>query len=176
MRKVLLTFASLTAFFRNTFYTYRVRRYGCGRENSLLNVRQVRLFNNPIVFRLVLLAGVCQLNACTSYFFGKYGPDGQSLDVFEKRVEAVFRLQNKMTSELMLLQDADTPEHNQIHEEIMNAEQTMQNKCSDLNEYASRDIDGLSKSLLLQRRVEQSVVACENAARLVETLIKTHQR
>lgn len=128
----------------------------------------------PLVLRYLFTFGLLLLTACSSLILGKYGPDGQSLAVFEKRVEAAFRLQNKMTSEVMLIQDAELPTQN--HEAIMNAEQTMQTKCSDLNEYASRDIDGLSKSLLLQRRVEQSVVACEKAAHSMETLLNTHHR
>ncbi len=124
--------------------------------------------------RLFLLINLLLSVGCASLPFSGYGPDRQSLEDFEKRVEAAFRLQNKMTSEMMLLQDADIPKENQ--EVILAAEEEMRSKCGDLNEYASRDIDGLSKSFLLQRRVENSVAACESAARLLDTLINTSQR
>ncbi len=113
------------------------------------------------------------LQGCTHSIIG-YGPDNQTLEEFERRVEAVFRLQNRMTSEVMVLQsDGSDP---QLHEPIVVAEQVMEKNCSYLNEYASRDIDGLSKSILLRRRVEKSVLACEKSARIVEEMLKTHQR
>lgn len=79
-----------------------------------------------------------------------------------------------MTSEVMVIQSEGSDP--QFHAPIIQAEQVMEKDCSYLNEYASRDIDGLSKSILLLRHVETSVVACEVAARKVEELLKTHQR
>ncbi|MEQ1544104.1 MAG: hypothetical protein ABL924_03515 [Methyloglobulus sp.] len=110
------------------------------------------------------------LQGCMPFSLGKYGPDGQSREEFEKRVEAAFRLQNKMTSEVMVLQEGDVDAKDQ--EAILQAEQLMEKNCNDLNEYVSRDIDGLSKGLLLQRRVEKSVRDCETAAHGVEVLLK----
>jgi hypothetical protein len=114
------------------------------------------------------------LEGCASFSIWGYGPDGQTLEEFERRVETLFRLQNRMTSEVMVLQSDSTDP--QQHEPIIVAEQVMEKNCSYLNEYASRDIDGLSKSILLRRRVENSVVDCEKSARKVEELLKTHQR
>ncbi len=102
-----------------------------------------------------------------------YGPDRQTRDEFERRVEAAFRLQNQMTSEVMVLQSDGTDLKE--HAPIIQAEQFMEASCSDLNEYASRDIDGLSKSMLLLRRVENSVAACEKSAQRVRELLKKHQ-
>lgn len=102
-----------------------------------------------------------------------YGPDGQTRDDFERRVEAAFRLQNQMTSEVMVLQsDGTDPKE---HAPVIQAEQFMEASCSHLNEYASRDIDGLNKSLLLLRRVENSVAACEKSAEKVKELLERHQ-
>jgi hypothetical protein len=114
------------------------------------------------------------LPGCASYSIWGYGPDSQTREEFERRVEAAFRLQNRMTSEIMMIQSdgSDT----QYHAPIIQAEQIMEIDCSHLNEYASREIDGLSKSLLLLRRVENSMVDCEASAKKVEELLKTHQR
>jgi hypothetical protein len=103
----------------------------------------------------------------------RYGPDDQNREEFEHRVEAAFRLQNQMTSEVMVIQSdgSDTRQHLSI----IQAEQLMEGNCRYLNEYASREIDGLNKSLLLLKRVENSVVDCEKSARKVEELLKTHQ-
>jgi hypothetical protein len=110
---------------------------------------------------------------CAS-FIGQYGPDGQSRKDFEDRVEAAFRLQNSMTSEVMEIQsDGSDP---QQHEPIIQAEQVMEKNCHDLNDYVSRDIDGKSKSFLLLRRVQDSVSACETSAKKVEELLEMHQR
>lgn len=103
-----------------------------------------------------------------------YGPDHQGRDEFERRVEAAFRLQNQMTSELMLIQSdgSDLKEH----APIILAEQVMEQQCRHLNEYASLDIEGVNKSLLLLKRVENSVVDCEKSARKVEELLKKHRQ
>jgi hypothetical protein len=53
----------------------------------------------------------------------------------------------------------------------MKAEQHMQELCGPINEYASRDIDGLNKGLLLRRRVEKSAEDCNKAAQEVEVLL-----
>jgi hypothetical protein len=118
---------------------------------------------------IIVIAGLLQ--GCMAFSMGKYGPDGQSREDFEHRVEAAFRLQNKMTSEVMVLQEGDVATENQ--EAIFQAEQVMEKNCTYLNEYVSRDIDGLNKGLLLQRRVEKSVLDCETAAHNVEALLKT---
>jgi hypothetical protein len=131
---------------------------------------------NPVVSRLLAwiaitaIAGLLQ--GCVPFQIGGYGPDGQSRLEFERRVEAVFRLQNKMTSEVMVLQEGEGVAKDQ--EAILQAEQVMQKNCSYLNEYASRDNDGLNKSLLLKRRVKNSVFDCEAAAHRVEALLKAY--
>ncbi len=56
-------------------------------------------------------------------------------------------------------------------EALMQAEQHMQQVCADLNEYVSRDIDGLSIGLFLRRRVEKSAIDCEQAALAIKPLL-----
>jgi hypothetical protein len=108
-------------------------------------------------------------SGCTLLSIGGYGPDGQTRIDFENRVEAAFRLQNRMTSEVMMRPEADG--YNQHQDTILQAEQLMQKNCRYLNEYASRDMDGLKTGLFLLRHVENSVVDCENAAHKLETLL-----
>jgi hypothetical protein len=107
---------------------------------------------------------------CTHLSVLRYGPDRQPREAFEHRVEAAFRLQNHMTSEVMILQEVN--QHDQNEEAIFQAEQEMQKKCSYLNEYASREIDELSTGFLLLSRVEDSVADCEAAAHKVEAMLK----
>jgi hypothetical protein len=110
------------------------------------------------------------LTGCSS--LGTYGTKGQSKEDFIRYVEEVFRLQNKMTSEMMALSDDDatTP----CNPSLSHAEQQMQTVCADLNEYVSRDIDGLSTGLLLRRRVEKSALSCEKAALAIDVLLKKY--
>lgn len=128
------------------------------------------LDNYKNLYKAVSIAICIVLQGCAM----TYGPDHQERDEFQRRVEAAFRLQNRMTSELMLIQSdgSDLKEH----APIIHAEQEMEKQCRYLNEYAALDIDGLNKSLLLLKRVESSVAECEQSARLVEKLLKTHQR
>ena len=111
------------------------------------------------------------ITGCGHFSVLRYGPDRQSREDFERRVEAAFRLQNHMTSEVMVLQEGYTDSHNAI----LQAEQVMQKKCGYLNEYASKEIDELSIGFLLLSRVEDSVADCEAAARNLEALLKNRQ-
>jgi hypothetical protein len=139
-------------------------------RQMMKGAKNLDTYRRCIVVVITVIAGLLQ--GCTPFSMGRYGPDGQSREDFENRVEAAFRLQNKMTSEVMVLQEGDGATDN--HEAIFQAEQIMENNCSYLNEYVSREIDGLNKGFLLLRRVETSVVDCETAAHRVETLLKTH--
>jgi len=120
----------------------------------------LRSFAAPVM--AVLISG------CAVPFFGGYGANGQSLEEFEHHVEEIFRLQNQMTSEVMMLLENDEAKK---PEALMQAEQHMQRVCADLNEYVSRDIDGLSSGILLRRRVEQSAIDCEHAAMTIKPLL-----
>jgi hypothetical protein len=124
---------------------------------------------NTCSVRLISLVLLLLVQGCTPPSFWHYGPDRQSLEVFKQRVEAAFRLQNSLTSEMMLLQETEDSSNNL--EPILAAEQVMQKNCSYLNEYASRDIDGEGPGLVLQHRVEQSLLDCENAAHHLRALL-----
>jgi hypothetical protein len=102
--------------------------------------------------------------------FGGYGENGQTKEEFARYVESVFKFQNQMTSQVMMLLEAGDDLSN--YEEILLAEQHMQEICKPLNEYAARENDGLSIGLLLRRRVEKSAVACNKAAHQVDSYLK----
>jgi hypothetical protein len=135
------------------------------------HTKHLLIYGTYKVVAIALLGG--SLHGCAS-FFGSYGPDGQSREEFKHRVEAAFRLQNRMTSEVMVIQSDGS--NRKEHEPIIQAEQVMEKNCNHLNDYVSRDIDGKVKSILLLKRVENSVLACETSAQKVEELLKMHQR
>jgi len=117
---------------------------------------------------LMMIAVAVILSGCATPFFG-YGANGQSREEFARHVEEAFRLQNSMTSQVMMLLDGGEVKNSDA---LVRAEQHMEQICGPLNEYASRDIDGLNIGFLLQRRVEQSAIDCEKAAQEVEFLLE----
>ena len=124
---------------------------------------------NWVIFpRLMLMSITLILSACAMPFWGGYGQNGQSREEFTHYVESVFRLQNSMTSEIMALLETDDAKN---HDALLEAEQHMQEVCGPLNEYASRDSDGLNIGLFLRRRVEKSAIDCEQAAQKVKSLL-----
>lgn len=122
---------------------------------------------------LMLMSIMLMLSGCSTPFLGGYGAKGQSREEFTRYVEGVFRLQNSMTSEIMVLQETDDAKN---HDALLQAEQHMQEACAPLNEYVSRDIDGLNISFLLHRQVEKSAVDCEQAAQKIKALLGADQR
>jgi hypothetical protein len=130
----------------------------------MMNVKDLAILRG-----LATLAMASLLSGCAIPFWGGYGANGQSLEAFEHHVEEVFRLQNQMTSEVMMLIESDETKKYQA---LLQAEQHMQQVCADLNEYVSRDIDGLSSGLFLRRRVEKSAIDCEQAALAIKPLLK----
>jgi hypothetical protein len=112
------------------------------------------------------------LSGCSLPFFSGYGANGQTREEFSRYVEEVFKLQNRMTSKMMAFAEEDEKPTNL--DTLLQAEQRMHKNCEALNEYAERDSDGLSVGLLLQRRVEQTAVDCEKAAKELQTLLKSN--
>jgi hypothetical protein len=109
------------------------------------------------------------LPGCAAHFWGGYGAKGQSREEFTRYVEGVFRLQNSMTSEIMALPETDDANN---HDALLEAEQQMQEACDPLNEYVSRESEGLNVGFFLSRRVENSAINCEQAAQKVKSLLK----
>lgn len=117
-----------------------------------------------IVFMLVLLLPGC------GWLWGSYGAKGQSREDFERYVEQVFRFQNRLTSDLMMLQESGDFK---ASEALLQAEQFMRQQCDPLNEYVARDVDGQSSGFFLRRRVENTAGECERAAKELEVLIQS---
>ncbi|MGR9044345.1 MAG: hypothetical protein ACU83N_03555 [Gammaproteobacteria bacterium] len=114
------------------------------------------------------------LSGCTLPFVGGYGENDLTKEEFVSYAESVFKFQNQMTSQVMML--LETEEDLNDIDEILQAEQQMHRICEPLNEYAVRERDDLSVSLFLRRRVEKSVAACDKAARRVELYLKALRR
>ncbi len=118
--------------------------------------------------KLMLFFMALQFSGCSVPFMGGYGSQGRSREEFAQYVEEVFKLQNHVTSQIMVLMESSDVKS---HQPLLKAEQRMQDVCSPINEYASRDIDGLNIGLFLRRRVEKSAEDCDKAAREVEGLL-----
>lgn len=128
-----------------------------------MNVKSLVIHRSLVLFTIASL-----ISGCAVPFLSGYGTNGQSLEEFKYHVEEIFRLQNRMTSEVMMLLESEEAKKYQA---LMQAEHHMQQACTDLNEYVSRDMDGLSIGLLLRRRVEKSALDCEQAALELKALL-----
>ncbi|MDD1614123.1 MAG: hypothetical protein LUP98_05675 [Methylococcaceae bacterium] len=117
---------------------------------------------------LMLMSVTLMLSGCATPFFGGYGAHGQTREEFTRYVEGVFRLQNSMTSEIMEFLETEGTKN---HVDLLKAEQYMQEACGPLNEYASRESEGLNIGFFLSRRVEKSAIDCEQAAQKVKLLL-----
>jgi hypothetical protein len=117
---------------------------------------------------LKLMLIMLMLSGCATPFLGGYGAKGQSREEFTRYVEGVFRLQNSMTSEIMAFLETDDAKN---HDDLLEAEQHMEEACGPLNEYASRESEGLNIGFFLSRRVEKSAIDCEHAALKVKSLL-----
>jgi hypothetical protein len=114
--------------------------------------------------KYLIVVNTALLLGCNTMLLGSYGEQNQTLEAFSQRVENVFKFQNSMTNAVMLLETEPTAT-------ILEAEQKMQLACEPLNEYATREMDGLSADFALQRRVEQTAVSCETAAQRLHSLL-----
>ena len=124
----------------------------------------------PISFlSFVLVLMTTLLMGCSMPFMGGALVKTQSDSDFARYVEEVFRLQNSVTSELLVLSESDNVNDN-IN--LSKAEYSMQEACGPLNEYAEREKDGASIGFFLLQRVKKSAVACEKAAQFVKIQLK----
>jgi hypothetical protein len=139
---------------------------------ALHNTQQMNSFDSiTFVPRFIIICVLSVTQSACAPLWG-YGPDRQTQQEFTRRVETAFRLQNRMTSEVMLLQSEDAAGNN--HEFILKAEQEMHKKCKPLNEYASKEIDGESNGIFFLQRVENAIADCEIATKALQDLL-THQ-
>lgn len=109
------------------------------------------------------------LCSCQGLMTRGYGENSLPREEFAGYVEEVFRLQNQLTTEVMMIVGVDDSEE---YDELLKAEQVMHTTCDPLNEYANKELDGGSIGIFLRRRVERSAVACERAAKEVGVKLK----
>ena len=129
---------------------------------------KIRILQFAGLQKLLLLPIVLQLLGCSIPLVSGYGAEKRSREEFSQYVEEVFKLQNNITSRIMLLMsNVDF----MPAQPLVDAEQHMQQLCSPVNEYAARELDGLHASFLLQSRVEKSIENCDKAAQEVEKLL-----
>ena len=83
--------------------------------------------------------------------------------------EAVFRKQNLITSQVMLLPETELSAEN--YQKLQQAESQMQKECKLLNEYATREMDKAHIDLLFQKQVRDSISGCDASIHTIETLL-----
>lgn len=90
-------------------------------------------------------------------------------DSITKYGETVFRKQNLITSQVMMLSEADlSPENSQ---KLQQAESKMQTDCKLLNEYATREMDKETSDLVFQKRVRDSISGCDASIQAIQSLL-----
>lgn len=109
----------------------------------------------------MMIASVMLATGCNTVLLGMYGEDNQTFDAFKQRVEAVFQLQNSMTSDIMLRES-------ELPADIVQGEVAMRSACASLNEAGVREMEGRDIGVALGRRVEKTLVDCEKAAKLLQ--------
>jgi len=123
----------------------------------------------PYILQLFVLSQSILLQGCSLPFVGKMSGTGLNKEEFEHYVADVFRFQNQMTSEVMMLTSMD--EGNNLSE-LIKSEQHMHQVCEPLNESASREFDGAgNSSIVLQWRIVKTARECDRAAHEVKALL-----
>ncbi len=88
----------------------------------------------------------------------------QELTVY---AENLFRRQNELTSQLMML-DSLSDDDNEIYQ----AELRMHEACKLLNDFAQYQMEGKSIGILFKRRVKNSLPECDEAIQELEECIE----
>jgi len=111
---------------------------------------------NKILFSMVLVLAALN-NACSLV---EAVTHRQALSDY---AEALFRRQNELTTVIMML-----PEENDA---VYQAEMDMHTACKLLNDYARLTMEGKNASILFQRKVKNSLPACDVAIQKLETIL-----
>ncbi len=112
---------------------------------------------NKILFSIVLVLAVLN-NGCGLL---EAVTHRQALSDY---AEDLFRRQNALTTALMMQTEED--------DAVYQAEMDMHSACKLLNEYARLAMEGKNGSLLFQRRVKNSLPACDAAIQKLETILE----
>lgn len=84
-------------------------------------------------------------------------------------IESVFKRQNAISSQVMMLPDTELSSEN--YEILLHAEAKMQQDCQLLNQYAVKEINQESTSLVFKKQVKDSAVGCDLSIEKVESLL-----
>lgn len=95
--------------------------------------------------------------------------DAWNQDSIAEYGEAVFRKQNLITSQVMMLSESDLSPENA--KKLQQAESQMQAKCRLLNEYATREMDKAAIDLMFQKQVRDSISGCDLSIQSIQSLL-----
>ena len=121
----------------------------------------LRFSSNLLLLHLLLMLTGCVISHPAQ--------DGKNTLSFSEYVEDVFRRQNNIVSEILIIIEDDADETD--HAELIRSEQNLQEACKLLNEYAVRERDELTMGLIFKRKVKNSVAGCEKAIENAESLL-----
>ncbi|NOQ34842.1 MAG: hypothetical protein GQ569_03000 [Methylococcaceae bacterium] len=85
-------------------------------------------------------------------------------------VESVFKRQNAISTQVMMLSGTELEADE--YEELLQAEAKMQQDCKLLNDYAVKEMDRESTSLLFKKQVKDSAEGCDLSIEEVESLLE----
>ncbi len=126
----------------------------------------MQLFNQKVINKSLLVVSFMflSLSSCAAVKdpLGLYKITQIRVDA-----EAIFRRQNSIVSEVMIL---TMDEESSV---LSDAEQEMLDACVELNAYAIRIRDKLGEDLRAQQRVLNSLDECNVATRKLEELVRT---
>ncbi len=88
-----------------------------------------------------------------------------------KHAEDVFKHQNQMTQQIMLLSEDELTESEE--ERISSYELQMYDACRLLNEYARSESEGKQKSVIFRTQLKRSLNTCADRVKQMEELLKS---
>ena len=130
----------------------------------------IEVFKLLIFFHLILLSSSCST-------ITTYTPDGtaenRSIEEFELYVEEVFRRQNRISTELiMLLIDYDLNSTEDQHLLLVDAEEKITDACQPLNTMVIMKVENRAIDMSLKFKIVNTISKCEYITRDVEILLK----
>lgn len=84
-------------------------------------------------------------------------------------VESVFKRQNAISTQVMMLPETEL--NAEDYEALLQAEAQMQKDCKLLNEYALKEMDNESTTLMFKKQVKDSAEGCDLSIQEVEELL-----
>jgi len=98
------------------------------------------------------------------------GESVKSVENISNYAELLFKRQNFLTQQVMMLLEDDIAEVED--EKIYQAEDQMHEACHLLNEYANREIDGKGTSIFFRRLLQRSFDKCEEKVIQMDLILK----